>query len=108
MRSAACLALVATAAIVLAGPAHAQTARSGGAPNAQLMLQMQQLASERTALQAENARGERFFRSPLQLVRRVHVTDTDMLRQWIRQRARAIASQPPASAGATAGATTGA
>ncbi len=39
-----------------AGAAHAQTARSGGAPNAQLMLQMQQLASERTSLQAENAR----------------------------------------------------
>ena len=33
----------------------AQTARSGGGPNAQLMQQMQQLASERTSLQAENA-----------------------------------------------------
>jgi len=56
MRSAACVAMVATAAIVGASPAHAQTARSGGAPNAQLMLQMQQLASERTSLQAENAK----------------------------------------------------
>lgn len=36
--------------------AEAQTARSGGAPNALLMQQMQQMASERTALQAENAR----------------------------------------------------
>jgi chromosome segregation ATPase len=38
------------------GPAAAQTARSGGSANAQLMQQMQQLASERTALQAENAK----------------------------------------------------
>jgi len=35
-------------------PALAQTARSGGSANAQLMQQMQQLASERTALQGEN------------------------------------------------------
>jgi chromosome segregation ATPase len=34
--------------------AVAQTARSGGTANAQLMQQMQQLASERTTLQAEN------------------------------------------------------
>lgn len=38
------------------GPALAQTARSGGGASAQLLQQMQQLASERTALQAENAR----------------------------------------------------
>ncbi len=38
------------------GPVHAQTARSGGSANAQLVQQMQQLASERTSLQAENAR----------------------------------------------------
>ena len=50
------------AATVLAGvcalPALAQTARSGGggAQNAQLVLQLQQLASERTAMQAEQAR----------------------------------------------------
>ena len=37
-------------------PAHAQTARSGGGGNALLMQQMQQLASERTSLQAENAK----------------------------------------------------
>jgi hypothetical protein len=40
-------------------PAAAQTARSGGgggAQNAQLMQQLQQLASERTAMQAEQAR----------------------------------------------------
>ena len=34
----------------------AQSARTGGSANAQLVEQMQQLASERTALQAENAR----------------------------------------------------
>jgi chromosome segregation ATPase len=39
-----------------AGAAYGQTARSGGGNNAQLLQQMQQLASERTALQAENAR----------------------------------------------------
>ncbi len=37
-----------------ASAAYAQTARTGGSANAQLMQQMQQLASERTALQAEN------------------------------------------------------
>jgi len=36
--------------------ALAQTARSGGGANAQLMQQLQKLGSERTALQAENAR----------------------------------------------------
>jgi hypothetical protein len=51
----------AVSAAVLSGvlvvqPALAQTARSGGAPSAQLMQQMQQLASERTALQAEQAK----------------------------------------------------
>jgi chromosome segregation ATPase len=45
-----------TALALVAAVAQAQTARSGGAPNAQLMQQMQQLASERTSLQAENAR----------------------------------------------------
>jgi chromosome segregation ATPase len=39
-----------------ADTALAQSARNGGNANAQLMQQMQQLASERTALQAENAR----------------------------------------------------
>jgi chromosome segregation ATPase len=38
------------------GAAFAQAARSGGGNNAQLMQQLQQLASERTALQAENAK----------------------------------------------------
>ena len=41
---------------VHAGQAGAQAARTGGAGNAQLVQQLQQLASERTALQAENAR----------------------------------------------------
>ena len=36
--------------------AYAQTARSGGAPSAQLMQQIQQLGSERTRLQAEHAK----------------------------------------------------
>ena len=41
----------------MAGVANAQSARSGGGnANAQLVQQMQQLASERTQLQAENAR----------------------------------------------------
>lgn len=38
------------------GAAHGQSARSGGGASAQLMQQMQQLASERTSLQAENAK----------------------------------------------------
>jgi chromosome segregation ATPase len=53
LRSTATLAILLAA---LSPSVHAQTARSGGAPNAQLMQQMQQLASERTSLQAENAK----------------------------------------------------
>jgi chromosome segregation ATPase len=49
--------VLALAAMAVASvPAIAQTARSGGNANAQLMEQMQQLASERTTLQAENER----------------------------------------------------
>src|SRR5262245_33289086 len=44
---------------VFSNEALAQTARSGSNANAQLMQQMQQLAGERTALQAENARMKR-------------------------------------------------
>jgi chromosome segregation ATPase len=40
---------------IAAGSADAQTARSGGTASAQLVQQLQQLASERTSLQAENA-----------------------------------------------------
>lgn len=47
--------LVALMAIGLGVPAAAQTTRSGG-DAARVMQQMQQLASERTALQAENAK----------------------------------------------------
>ncbi len=48
-------AAVALAAVLLSGAAGAQVARSGGGnANAQVLQQMQQLASERTALQAEN------------------------------------------------------
>jgi chromosome segregation ATPase len=44
------------ACLSIAGTSLAQTARSGGgAANAQLMQQLQQLASERTRLQADNA-----------------------------------------------------
>ncbi len=50
------IACVAALVVVVSAPVHAQTARSGGAPNALLQQQMQQLASERTSLQAENAR----------------------------------------------------
>jgi chromosome segregation ATPase len=43
-----------TCITVVSGAASAQTARTGGNVSAQLMQQMQQLASERTTLQAEN------------------------------------------------------
>ena len=46
----------ALALLVVAPSVQAQSARSGGGANAQLMQQMQQLASERTSLQAENAK----------------------------------------------------
>ncbi len=49
------LLLLASVLGVLATSVNAQSARSGGGANAQLMQQMQQLASERTSLQAENA-----------------------------------------------------
>ncbi len=50
-------AFVLFALLVLTSAAHAQTARSGGgAADAQLLQQLQQLASERTQLQAENAK----------------------------------------------------
>lgn len=52
--------LMAVTAVALAGafmpPVAAQTARSGGGQSAQVMQQLQQLASERTAMQAEQAR----------------------------------------------------
>jgi hypothetical protein len=51
------VALLCTGALSLATDvACAQSARSGGGASAQLMQQMQQLASERTSLQAENAK----------------------------------------------------
>lgn len=61
------------ACLLVAIPAHAQTAREGGGANAQMQQQLQQLASERTALQAENAR----LKTELQGLRR----DVDGLRQ---------------------------
>ena len=47
-------ALAGVLAVAVSDVAMAQTARSGGSASAQLMQQMQQLASERTTLQAEN------------------------------------------------------
>ena len=57
-RSHRCIAAATLAVAMLAGSpgAAAQVARSGGNANAQVLEQMQQLASERTALQAENER----------------------------------------------------
>jgi len=53
----AVVALQAALGLLAVAPAvQAQSARSGGGANAQLMQQMQQLASERTSLQAENAK----------------------------------------------------
>lgn len=49
-------AMLAAATLAGAGAVPAQTARSGGGANVQLVQEMQQLASERTALQAENER----------------------------------------------------
>jgi len=53
LRQSAAAVLITTAVMHVS---HAQTARSGGGASAQLMQQMQQLASERTGLQAENAK----------------------------------------------------
>jgi chromosome segregation ATPase len=55
-RSNTAAALAIGALALMADCAYAQTARSGGGPSAQLIQQMQQLASERTSLQAENAK----------------------------------------------------
>jgi chromosome segregation ATPase len=52
-------AVLGSALLLCLQPSSAQVARSGGNANTQLMQQMQQLASERTALQAENARMKR-------------------------------------------------
>jgi chromosome segregation ATPase len=57
--SANVVAVVATALalyLYVGAESYAQTARSGGGASAQLMQQMQQLASERTSLQAENTK----------------------------------------------------
>jgi chromosome segregation ATPase len=56
MRSQSSVLLTVAALLATAPAVHAQSARSGGGTNAQLMQQMQQLASERTSLQAENAK----------------------------------------------------
>lgn len=56
-RSQRWIAVAALAAVAAFGRgALAQVARSGGSANAELVNQLQQLASDRTALQAENAR----------------------------------------------------
>jgi len=56
LRSLASAATTLLIAASVTSPVWAQTARTGGSANAQLTQQMQQLASERTTLQAENAR----------------------------------------------------
>ncbi len=72
------IAMTGLAAVVLATAASGQTARSPGAsPGAQQMQQLQQLASERTALQAENAR----LRADLEQARK----ERDALRQSQQQ-----------------------
>ena len=50
------VAVLAAASSAVVQPALGQTARSGGGQSAQLTQQLQQLASERTAMQAEQAR----------------------------------------------------
>jgi len=54
--SAAVLTFVLAGMAVVPSLVQAQAPRSGGSANAELMQQMQQLASERTSLQADNAR----------------------------------------------------
>ncbi len=56
LRANAAVLLSVTLAVCATDIGHAQTARSGSGPSAQLLQQMQQLASERTSLQAENAK----------------------------------------------------
>ncbi len=48
--------VLAMACLSMIGTSSAQTARSGGGANVQLLQQLQQMASERTTLQAENER----------------------------------------------------
>lgn len=72
---------------LLPAPAQAQTARSGGAANPLLLQQMQQLASERTSLQAENAK----MKQELEATRK----ERDTLKsgqQALTQRSRATAA----------------
>lgn len=73
--------------VMIAGSAQAQTARTGGGANAQLLQQMQQLASERTSLQAENAK----LKKDLEDTRK----ERDALKkghQALEQRAKALES----------------
>jgi chromosome segregation ATPase len=51
--------LAALAASTLAAPAHAQTTRSGGGESQKFMQQYQQLAAEKTALQAQAAQSKK-------------------------------------------------
>jgi chromosome segregation ATPase len=56
LRSNPILAIGVALLALLSVSAHAQSARAGGGASAQLLQQMQQLASERTSLQAENGK----------------------------------------------------
>ncbi len=64
----------AVAAFVLGAPAIAQTARSSGEGGAQAMRQLQQLAAERTELQAETAR---LRKQVTELEAKLAATETD-------------------------------
>jgi chromosome segregation ATPase len=52
----ACIATGAATLLLMAGPAFAQVARSGGGANSQLQMQVQQLAAEKTRMEADNAK----------------------------------------------------
>lgn len=80
-------AMACVVAVASGDVAQAQTARSGGNASAQLVQQMQQLASERTALQAENEK----LKSELAEVKK----DRDALKagqQAVATRARDVAA----------------
>lgn len=69
----------------LPSPAHAQVERSGGAGNAQLTQQLQQLASERTQLQGDNTRLKQelaAMRKELDALKGAHSADERRLRAF--------------------------
>jgi chromosome segregation ATPase len=80
--------------VITPPPAYTQTARGGGGANAQLLQQMQQLASERTSLEAEAAR----MKKELEDLRK----ERDQLKkaqQVAEQRSKSTAAELSQSAG---------